>query len=354
MALQLFSLNAAMGDSATQDCESTPYAQGCNCLDEGCYGDALRLLEEAVRLEPNDAKSLNALGVCYLHTQQPEQAYEAFRAAIAADSEFPKAYTNLGALCCRCGRYQEATQVLSIWVEKFPQLPQFSAVLLERAWGNYAIGKPAEALEDALKLKDTMPQSPKRIAIEALALGALGRQEEACRVARKLIGMQSKYEYFAHFVLGNALALDREFEEADGEYTMALEFASDEPHAYYNRGRTRLFQSRYREAINDMESALQCRSSFFSFDPRKAQVTRACCLLVLQDTAAAKDAVNEILCNDPEDEDALLLQFLTAQSETDEAVMRTAIEKLLLGTKHREFAQRRANQDQDALSTRRK
>jgi len=83
-------------------------AQGEALLDRGRTDEALRLLQEAVRLDPRYAPARNKLGVCHVRRGEMEQAKREFLAAIGIDPQFAPAYSNLGNLHQEAGRLEEA------------------------------------------------------------------------------------------------------------------------------------------------------------------------------------------------------------------------------------------------------
>jgi tetratricopeptide (TPR) repeat protein len=64
--------------------------------EQGRVADALRLLERAVEIAPNDLSSRNALGLCLLQLERPAEALEQFEALLKLSPSLPYAHSSHG------------------------------------------------------------------------------------------------------------------------------------------------------------------------------------------------------------------------------------------------------------------
>jgi type IV pilus biogenesis/stability protein PilW len=83
---------------------------GTQALMEGRFADALSSLSQAVKFLPKHAGAWNNLGLAFHNKDEPKRAEEAWKKALALDSSFTDAHTNLGALYLQQKRYKEAEQ----------------------------------------------------------------------------------------------------------------------------------------------------------------------------------------------------------------------------------------------------
>ena len=87
-------------------------------LDWERYPEAIRNYATALRLNPNDAELVSALGICHHGLHQYKQAEASFQRAIQLDPKLASAFTNLAALYVDMGKLEAAEgaylQVLKI------------------------------------------------------------------------------------------------------------------------------------------------------------------------------------------------------------------------------------------------
>lgn len=75
---------------------------------EGRLPEAQALLQSAVRLAPGDVASRNALGLCLLQTDRPDEALLQFESALARDSKLPFLHANRGTALVALRRVRDA------------------------------------------------------------------------------------------------------------------------------------------------------------------------------------------------------------------------------------------------------
>ena len=84
------------------------YEQAMQELKSGDTEQALALLQRLGRNAPEKPYLFTNLGLAYFHSEQPEQAEEAFRQAIAVNPNDAVAHNHLGILERRKGQFEEA------------------------------------------------------------------------------------------------------------------------------------------------------------------------------------------------------------------------------------------------------
>ena len=81
---------------------------GLTWLQLGQYAMAIRLLEAANKLAPNNPEILYNLGTAYQEAGQIDSAEKKFKAALKVDPSFFEAHNNLGLLLMDQGKYEDA------------------------------------------------------------------------------------------------------------------------------------------------------------------------------------------------------------------------------------------------------
>ena len=191
--------------------------------EQGRVADALRLLERAVEIAPNDLSSRNALGLCLLQLERPAEALEQFEALLKLSPSLPYAHSShgnsllaLGAVTDAEASYQRA---LALDSKQCAALAGLAHIASSR--GAY---REAHAwAEQALALVPGFPD-----AVMSLAAAEL-REHKAPEAAARIRALlqdsrlTARERAYAHGLLGDILdALQRPL-EAFGAYTACNE-----------------------------------------------------------------------------------------------------------------------------------
>ncbi len=169
-------------------------------LQAGRTREALDVLDQAVRAEPNNAGLRNFYGqVCFM-TGRNEAAESALRTALVLDPDLADAHNNLGALYDRMGRKDEADR-------------EYHAALASPAY-----------------------PTPEKVRLNlGLLYSSQGRDEEAIHEYRKAVELSPKY-YQAHFELAALLDRTGRLDEAVREYEVAAPGYSSSGDYFYRLG----------------------------------------------------------------------------------------------------------------------
>ncbi len=200
--------------------------------------EAIKLIDEAVRLRPDFAEALCMGGYMLGECGKPEPALRFYRRALELDASLVVAHVNAGKLLFGAGRFAEA-------------LRSFEA---------------ATALA---------PDDPDAWCSRAGALRELGRLEDSVEAARRALSLRDDFPEAA-INLGNALLkLDRG-EEALGAYLRATAAAPRSAAARCGQALALRSLGRFSEALAAFEAAEALGS-------REAQAGKGCLLLTLGD-----------------------------------------------------------------------
>lgn len=95
--------------------------RGDKQMREGKTAEAVRSLEQAVELLPDDARAWNHLGLAYNAAGNTEEARKAYARAVQFDPNFPDPHYNLGTMEFELGRYAEAEPPLRTFLAWQPR-----------------------------------------------------------------------------------------------------------------------------------------------------------------------------------------------------------------------------------------
>lgn len=143
------------------------------------YGSAIRMLEQASRLLPNQGSLWENLGSAYLGEQRIEEAARALQVAVRVDPGAPSAHYNLANILSRMGNLEGAKASYRASLERDAEQPA--------AWFNLgntlmALDDPAGALEAFSRVQRLDAHFPSLKNNRAHALFAVGREAEATAV----------------------------------------------------------------------------------------------------------------------------------------------------------------------------
>ncbi|HYG35601.1 MAG TPA: tetratricopeptide repeat protein [Clostridia bacterium] len=91
---------------------------------EGVPEDAIKLLQQALALKPDDENLHFDIGIAYAQTGSFTNAEHHYREALRLLPDNPEAHNNLGNLMLRSGRFEEAEKHFKEALEQFPEYPQ--------------------------------------------------------------------------------------------------------------------------------------------------------------------------------------------------------------------------------------
>lgn len=199
--------------------EEAHYSLAGMLAELGRTEEAIRHLEESVRIRPDFALALSDLGRLHLLNGDVDQAVSLLGKAIVANPELPQAHHNLGTALLGQGEADEAEahfrRALGGW-------PDF-------AEAHYGLGK---ALEDR------------------------DESAEALKHFRQAVSAKPDFP-LAHFRLGNVLARTGDDEAAVRHYDAAIELLPDFGPALFNRAAVLARQGKIERAMRSLERLLK-------------------------------------------------------------------------------------------------
>lgn len=152
------------------------------------YREAVAELQREIAENPDDATALRDLGVIYMRTQRPAEAYEYLQQAFGRDDKDPKTMFYLGLAAEKVGKRQTALRLY----ERYPDVPSDSPYrkLMEGRYGWITRLIARDNIRDMLDREEELADrevSPRIVAV--LPLAYQGENEQYAPLSRGLSEM---------------------------------------------------------------------------------------------------------------------------------------------------------------------
>jgi len=277
----------------------------------GSVDAAMASLEKSVKLDFSFAAAHNQLGLTYMSRGRNADADREFNLGIRNDPQCAECQNNLGVLHGQAGDAKRAESLFRAAIENSPDYAQarVNLALIEAGREDFPSARA--------DLQKAIAREPGNIkALTALGMvQARTHDAAATETFRRVIALDPKSAE-AHINLGIALADEHHTDEALAQFTEAVHLAGNSAAAHYNRGRMLTDLHRASEALPDLKDA--CRldpntpDAFFRLGIAQREIS---------DNAAAADALATASRLDPHNAEAafLLGQSLQAIGRTQEA-----------------------------------
>ncbi|MGH8318267.1 MAG: tetratricopeptide repeat-containing sulfotransferase family protein [Steroidobacteraceae bacterium] len=187
---------------------------------EGHFPEAEGLLQSAVRLAPGDVASRNALGLCLMRLERPEEALAQFESALASESSLAFIHANRGTALFALRRVGDAE---ASFQRALALDERHGVALAGLAHIGSSRGLYAEARARAERALQLMPGYPE--AVVSLVSSELGERKPSLAEARvrDLLSredLQPLLRAFATGLLGDALDAQDRMAEAFSAYSL--------------------------------------------------------------------------------------------------------------------------------------
>ena len=254
--------------------------KGVSLYNLGHTGEAISCYDEAVRVDPQDAKLYNNRGTAYRAERQLDQAIRDFDEAIRLNPWYPPAYNNRGLVFHSLGEEEKALKDFDMAIQLSPWSPSTynNRGLVYRAMGQYekaiddfdtavrlnphdpdpynnrglvlrTLGLHLRALKDFSEAIRLDPRNARAFYNRGLAHRTVGKWEEALHDFSKAIGLSPKFAK-PYYYRGITYATLNQSGQALADFREAIRLAPLSPHAHINLGLV------YR-ALGQLEEALQ-------------------------------------------------------------------------------------------------
>lgn len=226
------------------------------------YANALGLIEESVRLQPNNPEALSQLGHVYSKMNQHEKAVEAYTQSLNLDPDNYRASYGLGIAHMRLRHFQDAIPPLQQCTRTNPDFPD----------GFYNLGLAYESLdqlENAVRAYEEFVKINPGPAWTGLnQLGTiymkLERYDKAIEAFEEVVKTNSQ-DLKANYSLAYAYEMSGQYEKAAPLYRKLVQLNPKDAKSYYNM----LF--RLYDKSGDYENAVTVSQEIVNQAPEDAQ-----------------------------------------------------------------------------------
>ncbi len=163
------------------------YKLGGALLEAGYGENALPYFQEMLRLTPDNAKALLAVGRIHLQAKRLTEAREALQRAMALDARLPEAWNELGGVEAEAGN---ATEALRCFEKALELAPGAGYVLVNAAQAQENLGHAAEAERFYRQALETNAHNADAANGLGLMLAQQGRNDEARELFKSAIAEQ--------------------------------------------------------------------------------------------------------------------------------------------------------------------
>lgn len=201
------------------------YKLGVSHLTGGRLADAFIEFQKAIKLNPRDKESLNALGLISTEFEKYDEALSYYRQAIAIEPNYSEAMNNMGVTYVRMERWDEAIEYFRMAL-KNPLYPT-----PERAYTNmgYAFYKKGDYVNAMNAIKNAIvryPDFPWALYVSGLIHVRLGNDNQAIEEFKKAVVVDPEY-MDAHWELGSSYLRVGDREMAVEHFRVVSEKSND-------------------------------------------------------------------------------------------------------------------------------
>jgi tetratricopeptide (TPR) repeat protein len=228
-------------------------SQGVAFLEKGSHEKAVEYLEEAIKLDPNEAMAYFYRGGVLGQMRRPDKVIDDFDVAIKLQPMFSKAFFNRGN---SYGEKKELDKAISDFTEAVRLDPGEYKGYANRGLLLSEKGNHVKAIDDFTEAVRLKPQFPDAFFGRSKAYDDLKKFDLAIADYSEAIRLNPRYGS-ALVNRGSTYIRKREFDKAIDDFSEAIRINPKDGMAYYNRGLAYHRKKEYEKAIENYDQAIQ-------------------------------------------------------------------------------------------------
>ena len=202
------------------------------CVMQDSLEEAIKLLYNAIKLEPNFPKALINLGITLRKKGKLKSAIASYNIALQLKTNDAEAQYNLGNSLLENGDLNAAISSYNIALRLKPNHPETHYNLGNALQKQGDLNAAISSYNTALQLKPNYPEAQINLGNSLLENGDLNAAISSYNIALQLKPNHPE----THYNLGNALQKQGDLNAAISSYNIALQLKPNYPEAHYNLG----------------------------------------------------------------------------------------------------------------------
>ena len=226
------------------------------------YAQAVALLEQIVKIQPNSAESYASLGLAYYSSARYDKAAESFRKSVALNPRLPHTKAFLGMSEAENGRFQESLPLLEKAFAADPDKEIRRMVGLHLEQAHMGLEQPLRAAEVVQTLLRDYPDDP-----DVLYVASRLFYQLSSRSVAHLVDVAPN-SFRVRQLMAELLEASKQYAVAADQYRKAIKLDPTAPGLHYRLGRMLILSS------NDpavWEEARQAFQEELKIDPTYAR-----------------------------------------------------------------------------------
>ena len=220
---------------------------------QGYLDEAIRHLEEAIRIQPAYAEAHGNLGDTLVAAGRPAAALPHLREAVRLKPDGFESQLNLASALNTVGDHEAAADAAERAVRLGPEAPSARSALGIARAGLGDVDGAVEAFQEAIRLNPDYVDARYNL---GLFLARLGRTAEAAAEFREVVRIDPDSSS-SWMTLGTLLATAGEYEEAIAALTRAVALSPSDGRARYNLGGALFARGRATDAVREFAEAVR-------------------------------------------------------------------------------------------------
>jgi tetratricopeptide (TPR) repeat protein len=227
--------------------------RGASYTDLGQHKRAIADHNEAIRLDPNDAKTYSNRGTSYSALELHDLAIADFDKAIGLDPSLAGVYSNRGNTYGALGQHKRA---IADHNEAIRLDPNDIEAYYNRGTSYFTLGQHEQAISDFDKAIRLDPGYAKAYHNRGTSYFTLGQHEQAISDFDKAIRLDPK-DANAYYNRGTSYSELGQHEQAISDFDKAIRLDPKDAGAYRNRGTSYFTLGQHEQAISDFDKAIR-------------------------------------------------------------------------------------------------
>lgn len=229
--------------------------QGNACFPRKEYHKAIKLYDEAIRVNPKNAIAYGNRALAHLYLTEYNEAIEDNNIAVNLDPKYAGAFRNRGDTYAELGNHQQA---LKDYIKAIELDPNDSGAYINRGISFARLDLHDQAIHDYDKVVELNPNDYAAYYNRGISYDRLGQYEQAIQDYSKALDLNPSYAS-AYYNRGISHRKLKQYKQAIQDYNKVIESDPNDSGAYNNRAFSYAHINEFDKAVADAEKALSLK-----------------------------------------------------------------------------------------------